>query len=52
MAIFVLPLNSAINPFLYTLNMMLEKRQARKEERLKQFLLKQLKQQQQQALDK
>jgi hypothetical protein len=45
MAIFVLPLNSALNPFLYTLNVVLEKRQARREERLKEALLRQLKQQ-------
>ena len=44
-AIFVLPLNSAINPFLYTLNRLLEKRRRQKEERLKQYLLKQMKQQ-------
>ena len=34
MAILVMPLNSAINPFLYTLNVILEKRQRRKEEQL------------------
>ena len=31
MAIFVLPLNSALNPFLYTYNLVMEKRRARKE---------------------
>ena len=30
LAIFVLPLNSALNPFLYTLNTVLEKRRAKK----------------------
>ena len=34
LAIFVLPLNSALNPFLYTLNAVLEKRRA---QRLKKF---------------
>ena len=35
MAIVVMPLNSAINPFLYTLNVILEKRQKKKERQLK-----------------
>nr|KAG5693996.1 hypothetical protein BaRGS_002294 [Batillaria attramentaria] len=40
-AIFMLPLNSAINPFLYTLNTMLERRRKRKEEaRVKAMLAK------------
>nr|KAG5693055.1 hypothetical protein BaRGS_028815 [Batillaria attramentaria] len=34
MAIFVLPLNSALNPFLYTLNTILERRQRAQEETL------------------
>ena len=34
MAIFVLPLNSAFNPFLYTYNVVAEKRRLRREERL------------------
>jgi hypothetical protein len=34
MAIFVLPLNSAFNPFLYTVNMMMEKRQRASQDRL------------------
>ena len=34
MAILVMPLNSAINPFLYTLNVLLEKREKRKEKQL------------------
>jgi hypothetical protein len=34
MAIFVLPLNSAFNPFLYTVNLMLEKRQRASEQKL------------------
>ena len=38
-AIFVLPLNSAINPFLYTVNVFLERRRKKEEERiLKQIL--------------
>nr|KAG5687359.1 hypothetical protein BaRGS_025365 [Batillaria attramentaria] len=38
-AIFVLPLNSALNPFLYNLNMILERRRKRHEEHLKKVLL-------------
>jgi hypothetical protein len=38
MAIFVLPLNSAINPFLYTVNVVLEKRKKMSEERLMEKL--------------
>ena len=38
MAIFVLPVNSAINPFLYTLNLILERRQKAREERLQRLL--------------
>ena len=34
MAIIVMPLNSALNPFLYTLNVILEKRRSVKEEKL------------------
>ena len=34
MAIFVLPLNSALNPFLYTYNIIAEKRRRRKEKEL------------------
>ena len=34
MAVFVMPVNSAINPFLYTLNVVLDKRQKWKEDRL------------------
>ena len=34
MGILVMPLNSAINPFLYSLNVILEKRRKRKEEKL------------------
>ena len=40
MAIFVLPLNSALNPFLYTLNMLMEKRRKAREARLLEFLQK------------
>ena len=38
MAIFVLPLNSVINPFLYTMNIVLERRRKQKEERLLKLL--------------
>ena len=38
MAIFVLLLNSVINPFLYTMNIVLERRRKRKEERLLKLL--------------
>jgi hypothetical protein len=37
MAILVLPLNSALNPFLYTLNIVLEKRRQAKEQRLRKM---------------
>nr|KAG5701063.1 hypothetical protein BaRGS_008784 [Batillaria attramentaria] len=37
-AIFVLPLNSALNPFLYTLNMLTERRRKRQEMRLMKVL--------------
>ena len=33
-AIFILPINSAFNPFLYTLNILIEKRQKAKEHKL------------------
>ncbi|XP_070184993.1 G-protein coupled receptor GRL101-like [Littorina saxatilis] len=39
MAIFVLPLNSALNPFLYTFNIVMEKQRKLKEDRLRRFLL-------------
>jgi hypothetical protein len=38
MAIFVLPLNSAFNPFLYTVNILMEKRRKVSEERLLKLL--------------
>ena len=38
MAIFVLPLNSVINPFLYTINIIMEKRQKGKEDRVLKWL--------------
>ena len=38
MAIFVLPLNSALNPFLYTLNIVMEKRRKAREMNLLKFL--------------
>ena len=42
MGVLVLPLNSALNPFLYTVNVILEKRQAKKEEKLKKYILAQM----------
>nr|KAG5700992.1 hypothetical protein BaRGS_022703 [Batillaria attramentaria]KAG5700995.1 hypothetical protein BaRGS_022706 [Batillaria attramentaria] len=42
MAILVLPLNSALNPFLYTVNMILERRRQAKEERLQKRILAEL----------
>ncbi|XP_070183695.1 G-protein coupled receptor GRL101-like [Littorina saxatilis] len=39
MVILVLPLNSALNPFLYTVNMLLERRQRAKEEKLLKLVL-------------
>ena len=39
MAIFVLPLNSALNPFLYTLNIILERRRRSHDEKLMKELL-------------
>ena len=42
-AIFVLPLNSALNPFLYTLNVVLEKRARVREQRLKKMLIAEMK---------
>ena len=41
-AIFVLPVNSALNPFLYTLNILLEKKRRLKEDRLQQRLVAEL----------
>ena len=41
MAIIVLPLNSALNPFLYTLNMVSERRRRAREERLRKILQRQ-----------
>ena len=38
MATLVIPLNSAMNPFLYTMNVMLEKRRQRKEDYLLKYL--------------
>jgi hypothetical protein len=38
MAIFVLPVNSAVNPFLYTFNLVMEKRRLASEERLAKLL--------------
>ena len=42
MAIFVLPFNSALNPFLYTLNVVLENQRRLEAERIKKRLLAQL----------
>nr|KAG5693899.1 hypothetical protein BaRGS_014340 [Batillaria attramentaria] len=39
MAIFVLPFNSALNPFLYTFNVIMEKRREKREELLRQRLM-------------
>ena len=36
-AIFVLPLNAALNPFLYTLNVLIEKQKKSKEEKLEAY---------------
>ena len=38
LAVVVMPVNSAINPFLYTLNLLMERRRIRKEERLLKWL--------------
>ena len=45
MAIFVLPVNSAINPFLYTVNRLLEKRRLAREDRLIAVIAARLKRQ-------
>ncbi|KAK7096328.1 G-protein coupled receptor GRL101-like [Littorina saxatilis] len=42
MALLVLPLNSALNPFLYTVNVLLERRRLAREERLRKLILSQL----------
>ena len=47
MAIFVLPLNSALNPFLYTFNMIMERRRKRKEVELLKWLESRVKHQRQ-----
>jgi hypothetical protein len=39
-AIFILPINPALNPFIYTFNMLVEKSRKRREERLLQWLAK------------
>ncbi|KAK7096406.1 G-protein coupled receptor GRL101-like [Littorina saxatilis] len=41
-AVFVLPLNSALNPFLYTVNVLMERRRLVREERLRKLILSQL----------
>jgi hypothetical protein len=42
MAIFVLPLNSALNPFLYTYKMMMQKRKQNLEKRLMESLKREI----------
>jgi hypothetical protein len=42
MAVYVLPLNSALNPFLYTLNVIMERRRRAREETLRKFITGQL----------
>jgi hypothetical protein len=42
MAVYVLPLNSALNPFLYTLNVIMERRRRAREEALRKFITGQL----------
>ena len=43
LAIFVLPLNSALNPFIYTLNLIQEKRRKAREDRFQRFVISLLK---------
>ena len=43
MAIFVLPLNSALNPFLYTFNTVMEKRREKEKAQLTKILEARLK---------
>jgi hypothetical protein len=38
MAVLALPLNSALNPFLYTLNVIVERRRRARDERLRRFI--------------
>jgi hypothetical protein len=42
MAVYVLPLNSALNPFLYTLNVIMERRRRARERRLRMCIMAQL----------
>jgi hypothetical protein len=42
MAVFVVPFNSALNPFLYTLNVIMERRRRAREEVLRRFITAQL----------
>nr|KAG5693912.1 hypothetical protein BaRGS_014353 [Batillaria attramentaria] len=44
MAIFTLPFNSALNPFLYTFNVIMEKRRVKQEELLRKRLMVEIKQ--------
>jgi hypothetical protein len=42
MAVFVLPLNSALNPFLYTINVIMERKRQASEEKLRKMIMAQL----------
>nr|KAG5691413.1 hypothetical protein BaRGS_016329 [Batillaria attramentaria] len=42
MAILVLPLNSALNPFLYTINVILERRRREQEQRIRKVIMSQM----------
>ena len=42
MTVMVLPINSALNPFLYTINVILEKRRTEREKRLKKYIISQI----------
>ena len=51
LAIFVLPLNSALNPFLYTLNAVLEKRRAKRLDNLTRLLENKIKREFKEAIN-
>ena len=42
MAVMVLPLNSALNPFIYTMNVIMEKRRHAQESKLRRYIITQL----------
>jgi hypothetical protein len=42
MAVLALPLNSALNPFFYTLNVIMERRRRARDGRLRRFIVAQL----------